>query len=200
MSEFLELLLKILVILNPVGALLLWNRLSWPLPGTTRLSAGIVSGLLVLALLVAMALLGETILDFLKISPSSFQISTGILLLLSAMRLFVRRDPFAGIAFDKVQEQEQGQPAPVVPVALLTFWVATPATLAAALLYGVTRDRGLVLAALAVAAVITTVMLLCSRQLEATFRRVPLREIGRALGMALIVLAVDFIVDGITNV
>jgi small neutral amino acid transporter SnatA (MarC family) len=205
-SQFLELFLTFLVILNPLGALLVWNTLRSQLVAPA-LWAGALPALVALALLAAAILLGDSLLEVLDLSHSSFQVAAGLLLLLGTARIFVQIDPFSAPRLYTNRESDGGEKADgtwrysfLIAVARMTFWLATPAALAAMAFYGADRGEGDALWALAATVPILIGSLVFSEFAESSLGRTPLREGGRVTGVMLVVVAVDLILDGIVDV
>ncbi|MGH9027573.1 MAG: MarC family protein [Acidimicrobiia bacterium] len=184
---FVLLLLAFVTVVNPArihGAL--------PAPGTRRGRVAVagLGGAIALVVLVALAAVGDGLLDALDIDEASARIAAGLVLLVAGVRDLVARPPAAEPALP-------GWRAALVPVAvplLLGPEVAVLALVAGAN-EGVASTSGT--AAFAVAVVVATS--LAPRELapiSERFRGV----LARLSAAVLVVLAVDLTIDGILAV
>jgi small neutral amino acid transporter SnatA (MarC family) len=124
-SQWLELSLRFLVILNPFAVIALWTSLSAPLKEGEKARLGVLAGLVGVGCLLVAALAGEWFLDLIDVSAPTWQMGAGLLLILGAVPVFLRRDPFT--------REPYGGEASVRwwATARMTLNIATPASLAA---------------------------------------------------------------------
>ena len=143
------------------------------------------------ALLALAALLHEPLFDLLEVSPPSFDVAAGIVMLVGAVRPLVR-----GRAIEETTASLAGGgwPATVAPLAVPLL--ATPAALAAAVSYGERSGAGAtIVVAIAIAGL--AALLLTAQPLLATRGGRALYEAGARLGGALLVVsAIGLVVDG----
>lgn len=193
MSELLGLFLTFLVILNPPGLLLTWRSLSAELDAARRWVSAIGGFSLATVGLLAAATFGDDVIDALDVSLSSFQVGTGLLLILGVIRVFVMRDPW-------VAPRYEGGYSEAVAGLRLALWMATPATLVAAAFYGADRGALDTIVPLLVAIAVCGAAIAAAHQVTSDAWLLGLREAGRGLAIVLIVIAVDLIFDGIRRV
>ena len=75
------------VIIDPVGNLVVFNLLSGGMSSRQRLEVAAIAVLAAGTMLVAFALGGQEVLEFLNISDAAFRIAAGALLLIPAYRM-----------------------------------------------------------------------------------------------------------------
>jgi multiple antibiotic resistance protein len=143
-------------------------------------------------MLLAFALAGDNVLDFLAISQESFQVAAGLLLLLPAFMLVTEGQP------------QRDEPAPHSPldfalVPLATPLIAGPGALAATTSFSQTVGRETTLAAISIVLLITFVAFLTAEALFDLLGEALLKLISRLVGIVLFAIAVDFVMDGIRD-
>lgn len=194
MSDWLELFLRFLVILNPFSAAALWTSLSTPLETRERTRLGVVAGLAAFVALLVAALAGDWFLDLIDVSAPTWQMGAGLLLILGVLPVFLRRDPFVREPYGTQQSARWWA------TARMALNVATPATLAAMVYFGAAWDTADAVVALVLAAAIVVAGLALAWAIQARTGRWPPREAGRVVAAILVLLAVGMAVDGINSV
>lgn len=190
MSDWLELSLRLALVINPIGAGATWASLAAPLDARERPRLGVLAGVAGCAALAGAALAAGWLLDLLAVSAPTWQIGAALLLIFGAVPAFLRRDPFAREPYGA-----RGWAATRMALNL-----ATPATMAALVSFGAVWDLGDVLLALGLVAALTLAALAGAGAVEARVGRLPLREAGRALAGLLVLMAVAMAVDGVNSV
>src|SRR5687767_9191242 len=94
MDDFFRAAVSLFAIIDPLGNILIFEAATRTAGRRERLAVALVSVLIAMTLLAVFALAGNDVLDFLDISQESFQIAAGVLLVLPAIRLVERGDPF----------------------------------------------------------------------------------------------------------
>ena len=143
-----------------------------------------------LGVLLAFLFLGQTILDFLGLQEESVAIAGGIVLGIIGLRMiFPRADGVMG-------HQPQGEPF-IVPLAVPL--IAGPSAMATVILLARSEPdaMGRWLLAVLIAWGITAVVLLASPSLYRVLRERGLQAIERLMGMLLIMIAVQMVLDGL---
>lgn len=193
MIEALALFLIFLAILNPVAGLVLYETMARYSERRSPERDAAIAVLVSLALLMLAAVFGESLIDWLEITPPTFQIATGVLLVVSVLMVFApaRQPADSGNATD-----EGG----IWPVVRMILWLASPAALAAALSYRIEFGLGAALTGIVLATVVSGALLAGGREI---LNRVPVSIVtwlGRFIGAIVVVLAVDLIRRGVENV
>ena len=167
------------------------TRMAWK---SVAISAGIF---------IVFALAGDWLLRLLGISVSAFKIAGGMLLFLLAVDMVLARE--SGLRSTTVREQDEARYREDISVFPMAFPLITgPGTLATLLLLtaettdlvGFSLVLGMGLLALAV----TLVLLLLTRPLMRVLGVTAGTVISRLLGVVLAALAVQYVVDGFTEV
>jgi len=152
---------------------------------------------------IVFAVAGDWLLRLLGISVSAFKIAGGVLLFLLAVDMVLARE--SGLRSTTVREQEEAKYRDDISVFPMAFPLITgPGALATLLL--LTADTSsylefsLVLAMGLLALAVTLVLLLLTQPLMRVMGVTGGTVISRLLGVVLAALAVQYIVDGVTEV
>jgi multiple antibiotic resistance protein len=191
-GDFARALVSFFAIVDPVGNVLPFYLLTAPLPRKLQVWAATVSVVAAFLLLALFALGGEEVLDFMGISPQSFQVAAGALLVLPAYRMVERGQSLEVSGAD-------GARADVFQVALVplaTPLLSGPGALATAVSLSQDMGAGLTVAAAAAVFLLAWALFVWA---EAVFRLLgesALRVLTRLVGVLLMAIAVDFILEG----
>lgn len=152
---------------------------------------------------IVFALVGDWLLRLLGISVSAFKIAGGMLLFLLAVDMVLARE--SGLRSTTVREQEEAKYRDDISVFPMAFPLITgPGALATLLLLTAeTRDWiefSMVLGMGLLALAVTLVLLLLTRPLMRLIGVTGGTVVSRLLGVVLAALAVQYVVDGFTEV
>jgi multiple antibiotic resistance protein len=184
-SEFVRALLGIFAAVAPLGAVPVFLDAHVPAPERSRVLAVMFGA--ALALLAAAALLAEPFLDWLDVSPESFQLAAGVIMLPQALHLLWRGRTLS----------DAGSGA-VVPLAAPLL--AGPAALAAAMSYATRFGEGEAIGASALVLLTSVGIMLGGGWAASRTSAAVLGLLGRLNGALLVVIAVELIVDGVKSV
>jgi len=179
------------LIMDPLGNAPVFNALLCE--HSPRARARIIARelLIALAILTTFLFAGESILGFLGLSQPSLNIAGGVLLFLISLRML----------FPAVQsrEDEQVEDPFIVPLAMPL--VAGPSALAVLILLGSSEPEkmGEWGVALLLAWLLVTVILVLSPYLLRLLGERGMRAMARLMGMLLVLLAVQMLLDGISQ-
>lgn len=188
------------VVIDPIGLMPIFLALTKGASASQRRAIALRAVVIAAALLTVFGLSGERVLGFLGISMPAFRIAGGLLLFLTALdMLFERRTK---------RREDQSEPGlhpdedpSVFPLA--TPLIAGPGTMAAmVLLAGQTEGvLDLVAVHLVMLSVLAVVVLffLSSGLIERILRETGIKVLTRLFGMLLAALAVQFVLDGLTD-
>lgn len=196
-DDFARAALGLFAAVAPLGGVSAFAALTAAMTARRGIAVAVASGLAALALLTATIAGGDAFLDWLDVSPESFQLAAGLAMLPLAFRLLWRGDTFA-IAPDGPLPDVAAWRAALVP--LTTPLVAGPASLVAALSYGTREGEGTALGAAAAVVAITAAIFAAGPWLTAHLRERELRTLGRLSGALLVVVAVELMIDGVRSV
>jgi small neutral amino acid transporter SnatA (MarC family) len=192
-TDAVALTLIFVAILNPISGLILWNSMGRYAPQATSARDVVAAALVSFALLAIAALLGESLLEALDITPPSFQIATGVLLVLSVLMVFAPARDHAD-----VETVETG--GRFWPAIRMILWLASPAALAAAIGYRIEFGLDSTLIGIAAALAVSAAVLIRGRAILARTQMSLVVWIGRFIGAVVVVLAIDLIRRGVENV
>lgn len=157
--------------------------------GRAQIDVLVLGMLLTLGLAAAVGAVGDPLLDWLRITPETFQIAAGVILVVPGIRWLARPEPPA-------EPRMGGLAAALVPV---TFPIlATPELTALVISFAVTEGLARMLGALATAFVGLAILGPVS-----TSGLIPRRLLvlsTRFLGAAALVMAAALVVDGIRDI
>ncbi|WP_179380526.1 MarC family protein [Jannaschia marina] len=182
------------VVIDPIGLAPIFIAMTAGMSPRQRRAIAVRACVIAIGLLVAFALLGESILNFLGISMPAFRIAGGLLLFLTALEmLFEKRQPKR----EGRAEEPTSDPS-VFPLALPL--IAGPGAIATMILLtdgasplGAAQAIGVMVAVIAVVFAFFLLATPIERMLGATGTNV----VTRLLGMLLAALSVQFVLDGI---
>ncbi|MEL7089351.1 MAG: MarC family protein [Planctomycetota bacterium] len=182
--------------MDPVGLAPLFVALTAGLTAAERRAIALRACAIAVAILTLFGLAGDAVLSFLGIGLPAFRIAGGMLLFLTALEmLFERRT--------QRRESQTEEPAPdpsVFPLAIPLL--AGPGAIASMiLLAGGEAMTGIFVLHVAMILVVVVVLafFLAAPLIERALGRTGILVVTRLLGMLLAALAVQFVIDGVTE-
>lgn len=191
-DDFLRAFLSFFAIIDPVGNVMVFHVLTRRLSLALRLTIAAVSVVAAFAMMVVFSFAGEGILDYLNISTASFQVAAGALLVLPALRLVERGEPLPASS-----EFEEGDPLQLAFVPLATPLLAGPGALATTISFTATVGRANTLTAAALVMVLALVAFAAAAWLFDLLGPSILRLLSRLVGILLMAIAADLILEGL---
>jgi multiple antibiotic resistance protein len=183
-------LVSFFAIIDPLGAVLIFHLFTRRLEYGERLIAGAVACVTAFLMLIAFSLGGEEVIEFLGISPESFQVAAGLLLIPPAYRLVMEGQP------GTVEDGEQSSALDFALVPLATPLIAGPGALAATASFAQDIGQGTTIAAFSLVLLLTLILFAVADQIFQIFGGSVLRVLARIVGILLFAIAVDFVLDG----
>ena len=185
------------VVIDPIGLTPLFVALTKGANPHHRRGVALRASGIGAALLMAFAVFGEAVLEFIGISMAAFQIAGGILLLLTALdMLFERRTK-------RREEKVSDMPDPSV-FPLATPLIAGPGAIATViLLMGQTNDMVGAISVIGVMLAVVIIVFLffaTGTFLERILGTIGIEVTTRLLGMLLAALSIQFMINGIQTV
>ncbi|HEX2100420.1 MAG TPA: MarC family protein [Candidatus Synoicihabitans sp.] len=181
----------LLLILDPFGNLVLFHAILSKVPAERRRRVLLRELAIAYVLLIGFLLLGTQLLKFLGLEQSSLSLAGGILLFLIAI----------GMVFPKsgVQLVSEGDDEPFI-VPLATPFIAGPSGIAFLLLLASREPAHVPRWALAVtlAWVVSAIILMAGERLLRLFGPRGMRALERLMGMLLILIAVQMVMNGLS--
>lgn len=196
LTEAITAFTALFVVIDPIGLAPIFVALTAGMTKRQRRAIAVRACVIATGLLIAFALLGESILNFLGISMPAFRIAGGLLLFLTALEmLFEKRQPKR----EGRAEEPTSDPS-VFPLALPL--IAGPGAIATMILLtddvstlGSVQAMGVMLV---VIAVVFGFFQLAS-PLERLLGHTGTNVVTRLLGMLLAALSVQFVLDGLSD-
>lgn len=189
--NLLSLTLALFLIMDPVGSIKSFLRCLEGIPQRRRQFIILREMLIALVFMLFFSALGEYIFKLLQVSDTTVYLSSGIILFITAI----------GILFPKPNSPEpnklDGEPF-LVPLAVPV--IAGPALLATIMLYAQTEPSPwIMIFAIFIAWGISAIILLTSRHLIRILTPNGLTACEKLMGMVLILLAVDRLLQGVIH-
>jgi multiple antibiotic resistance protein len=190
-------------VIDPIGLIPIFLMLTCEEGSAQKRKIALKATIIAAIILLSFAFVGDFILDSLKISENAFQVAGGLLLLLVAIDMVLARH--SGISSTTKSEQEeaiQRDDVSVFPLAIPLIAGPGALTAMAILMRRVEGDivqQAGVMAAILIALLITFVFLVLSEQIAKLLGVTGTNVITRVFGIILAALAIQFIMDGLTE-
>lgn len=198
-SEYAKMLLGLVAIVNPLGALPIFLSLTSDMDEAKRRSVSNVVVYSVLIILMLVLVIGQWILNFFGITISSFRVAGGLLILLMAISMMHARTSGAKRTREEAEESSKKGSIAVVPLA--TPLLAGPGAISTIILYA--EKSSDLLHYLMMAGVIagtSCVLFIAFKSLPYFSRYISQTGINiftRIMGLILASMAIEFIAHGL---
>lgn len=191
---------SLLVIVNPLGAAMIYVSMTAGMERETKRRTAIEASWYALVVLLIFALLGGVILELFGISLAAFRIGGGILLFMIGLEMV-----YAKVSRSKVTatEKYEGDAEDVAVMPIAIPMIAGPGAITTVIvLMDQARDLGLwaygvVLVSIAVTSVVTHLMMANSEWIVSRIGQREFRAVNRIMGILLIAIAVEFVIGGL---
>jgi multiple antibiotic resistance protein len=180
-------ILLLFIVLDPFGNLVLINTLLKDRSPATRRRIMLRESIIALAILEAAVFAGHSVMNALGLQTASLGIAGGIVLFMIAMGMIFP-------AKRMLDEEDVTDPV-IVPIAIPLL--AGPGTISLILLLAQKQDRILVSLAVLIACILSSVILALSPRIHALLGTRGSRALERLMGMLLIMMSVQMILDGL---
>ncbi len=191
---------SLLVIVNPLGAAMIFVSMTSGFDRETKRHTAIEASWYAVVVLVVFALLGGIILELFGISLAAFRIGGGILLFLIGLEMV-----YAKVSRSKMTATEKyeggADDVAIMPIAIPM--IAGPGAITTVIvLMDSARGLGLwayieVFFSIAVISVVTYLMMAYSDVIISRIGQREIRAVSRIMGILLIAIAVEFVIDGL---
>lgn len=179
------------VIIDPVGNLVVFNLMTGSMSSRQRLEVAAIAVLAAGTMLVAFAVGGQEVLEFLNISDAAFRIAAGALLLIPAYRMVTQ-----GRFFEPAVEANP-KPVDVALVPMATPLMAGPGALAAATSLSQSVGRSETIAAVVLVLLVSFVAFVSAERVFGLLGESNMRLLTRLVGIILVAIAVQFVIEGL---
>ncbi len=183
----LQTILLLFIVLDPFGNLVMINSLLRDYAPSQRRWIMVRESLVALLILQLAVFAGGPVLHALGLKTYSLGIAGGIVLFMIAMGMI-----FPG---KKLMDEEDGGDPVIVPIAIPL--IAGPSTISLILLLAQKHDRGHVAVSVLVACALSTLILALSPRIYTLLGVRGARAVERLMGMLLVMMAVQMVLDGI---
>lgn len=179
--------LLLILIMDPFGNMVVVNTLLSELPPPRRRLVLVREGLIATTILMSAIFFGQVLLSTLGLEEYSLRLAGGIVLFLIAL----------GMLFPakKLLDEQPGEAPLVVPIAMPL--IAGPSAISMVILFAEKHPVAEVAGGVLIAASVNTAMLSMSSWLFARLGRRGATAIERLMGLLLIMLSVQMVLDGI---
>jgi multiple antibiotic resistance protein len=178
--------------MDPIGNVPLYIAILQHVPQNRRKKIIVREMLISLFIILLFALVGEGILNLLKISPASLSISGGILLFIISLKMI-----FSGSLSDNAIADHKTEPF-IVPLAVPL--IAGPSILAAVMIFAKKeQNTPILLGSILIAWVLSFIILILSDELKRILKENALQALERLMGLILTLIAVQMFLEGFEN-
>jgi len=192
---------SLLIIVNPLGATLIYVSLTTNLDRATRVIIARDACRYAIIILLFVAVLGARILQFLGISLEAFRIAGGLLLFGIGMEMVYAKTSRTKLTATEKYESRDMEDIAVMPIAIPMIAgpgaITTTIVLMNEAISLTPLAVGVVFAAVVLSIVITYYMMKNSDYIMSKIGQREYRAINRLMGMLLIAIAVQFVLTGI---
>jgi multiple antibiotic resistance protein len=190
-GDLARVLVSFFAIIDPLGNVLVFHLLTQGMGARQKATVATAAVAAAFVLVVIFSLSGVEVLDFLGISPSSFQVAAGVLLVLPAYRMVERGE---GIEVQGGKGEEAMLGIALVPLA--TPLLVGPGALAATVSFS--QSMGPEVPVIGAGAVLAAswAAFMGSDLVFRLLGEAALRLLTRLVGILLMAIAVDFILEG----
>ena len=199
--EPLKILLALVAILNPVGAVPVFLTITRNRPPRERLRMALTTAGAVAAVLIGALLAGEVVLAFFDISVASFRVGGGILILVMAMAMLHGSPTHAKNTPEETAEAAKEDATSVAIVPLAMPLLAGPGSIGTVILYAdryqAMAERMTIIGLILVVAMIVLGCLVLAVNIGRRLGGTGIKVLTRLMGLLLAAIAVEFIAEGL---
>lgn len=190
LDEFARAIVVFFAVIDPIGNLIAFEAVARHLQRRERVSAALVSTAAAFAILLLFALTGTRILSYLGISLTSFQVASGLLLGITAIRLVDQGEPLH-------PRGAQGSAITTALVPLATPLLAGPGAIATTISFSHLLHRGPTIAAAACILALCALVFVGGAWLFERLAAPVLPVLARVVGILLTAIAVNLVLTGL---
>ncbi|MDO4434544.1 MAG: MarC family protein [Alysiella sp.] len=207
--EISKILLALLVLINPSGALSVYLELTRQYSRRERRRVAQIAGLSVFLIIAVFAICGTWLLNALGISAGSFRVGGGMLMFLIAVSLMnsgvnpAKPDIGTDDSHEIHLKSTHPAPATIAVVPLAMPMMAGPGGISTVVIYATAatsvQQTLAIIAAGALVALFCTVCLLLAERVSGLLGQTGLTILNRIMGMLLAAISVEIVVAGLRN-
>ena len=198
--EFLAILIPMFIIIEPFSVLPIYLVLTRDMEKQARVKTLKYSVIFASAVLIAFALVGKAILDYLSVSIEALMISGGLLLLVVGVTMLYEGDTPRSRRKDAEEPDDlKHRPEDIAFVPLGTPMLAGPGAISVVIILTGTADMPLVLASLVIVMLVSALILWRADLIFKLIGNAGTRALTRVMGLITSAYAVQMILDGIAD-
>ncbi|HDR72353.1 MAG TPA: NAAT family transporter [Methanoculleus sp.] len=194
---------SVFIIVNPLGATLIYVAITEDMEYPTKLMVAKESCRIALLVLLIFALAGTWILTVFGITLEAFRIAGGILLFGIAMEMVYAKTSRTKMTATEKYESIDAEDVSVMPMAIPIIAgpgsITTVVVLTNEALHFSIPAVGLVIGAVAITILITYLLLVNAESIVARIGQREYRVINRLMGILLMAIAVQFVLNGLSS-
>ncbi len=198
-AEYVKILVAVLVIVNPFGAIPAFVSLAGSQPEAERRRTAQITALSVAVVLIMACLLGESLLRFFGISMASFRVGGGMLVMLLAITMFNAQLSGSKHTPEEAKEAEHKADIAVVPLAVPLL--SGPGAISTVIIYADQAPdwthKGTILGICLIVALVVWITLRLAVPIGAALGKTGINIVTRLMGLILAAIAVEIIAGGI---
>jgi len=198
--EFLAILIPMFIIIEPFSVLPIYLVLTRDMEKQARVKTLKYSVIFASAVLIAFALVGKAILDYLSVSIEALMISGGLLLLVVGVTMLYEGDTPRSRRKDAEEPDDlKHRPEDIAFVPLGTPMLAGPGAISVVIILTGTADIPLVLASLVIVMLVSALILWRADLIFELIGNAGTRALTRVMGFITSAYAVQMILDGVAD-
>lgn len=195
---------SILIVVNPLGALLVYNSITEFMDSSDKKRVAAYACRIAGAVLIFFTLFGSYLLTLFGITISAFTVAGGVLLFGIGMEMVYARTSRAKVTATEKYESIDAEDISSMPLAFPM--ISGPGTITTVIVLSKNAsilsqplELGIILGAVIMTLIITYVVLISSDHISKKIRQREYRVINRLMGIMLMAIAVQFIINGISQ-
>jgi multiple antibiotic resistance protein len=192
-EDFARAFVSFFVIIDPIGNLVVFHLMTGHMVFRQQAEVAVIAVFTAGVMLVAFALGGDEVLEFLNISEGAFRVAAGLLLLLPAYRMVSQ-----GYFFEPAVEATQ-KPVDVALVPFATPLMAGPGALAAATTSSEALGAAETVAGIVAVLSVALAAFLSSGRLFNLFGAATFRLLTRLVGIILVGISAELVISGLQD-
>lgn len=199
LQEYLNFLVALVAIVNPVGTIPVFINLTANQDSQTRHRNGRTAALAMGLILVAVLFSGEAILQFFGITVGSFRVGGGILILLMALSMLHAK--MSNVKQTAEEELDSAERDSVAVVPLATPLLAGPGAISTVILYAQRSDSAghylFMCGAIVILAGLTLLLFRLAPTIARLLGKTGINIVTRLMGLIMAAMGVEFIASGL---
>ena len=195
---------SIIIVVNPLGAMLVYNSITEFMDSKEKRRVAAYACQIAGAVLIFFTLFGSALLSLFGITISAFTVAGGVLLFGIGMEMVYARNSRAKVTATEKYESIDAEDISSMPLAFPM--IAGPGTITTVIVLSKDTpvltepiELGILLGAVLVTLIITYIMLISSDLITKKVGQREYRVVNRLMGIMLMAIAVQFIINGISQ-